>query len=1141
MALSQAYRDQFASRGYKSGNYGERGTTTASTIAASAKPIPASNRQINTPQPNFVRKVAGQTFDIAKAVGKAGAGFVVHTGEDIARSGFLAGKSIVEARSQQIENRVIQEKNRMLGEKQKQIVRAYKSGKMSKDNYAKSMKGLSKSFAELSKESKKISDGPSPEDRAFAIVNTAVTALTLGGIGLAKAGGKQVLETGARNLTKDVTNNLERTLIKVPAARELIERNAQKAVTREAQKIAGESTEAWVAREGRHIATALLIKRPIFYQTNIGLAQDAYDHIMKGQYSDAVKSAGWIGAQMVGGGPVGWFMRKGKQGLNHVGSLARGQASLIDAVSRQIGDGNPNQIAKFIKESDNKDAERVYRILQETNLQSANGKIDIAAENLLSHYTQHGYDLKNVTAKQIYEDMSKWAQADEIAQRTIRQGVIKNIAPEDVGKYAVVRWDRTTQNALAEAIEKSDGSNQAALEIIQKFADRPGVGWGNNQILMDKLMNIVGKAQSKEEIVNGIKGISTASTILPGVPKRIAKQLADLGYTIAAPFGGNKIARLDYDNIENTTRKIVTGAIKGETEVFSPAHSPEPLLSSISSGLSKAGLSPEAVNTVAHQKLSEALVGNLGELGIARNLGFHGEGDMVTGGRALLSELQRYVENKKGAFLVNKISSGRSAITDIRQLTAEEISTALNISKVEAKLVSRAVRQAYMQVPLELRGLGDRVVDYAIAAPFSPMRHYLRIQSALRYTYNPFFRFQEQAETAILAKMNANKFIWLTPRAQLDDTVRTLERNDFFSGNVFGQGADDNVIGRISANLTKYQKRNLAGLATTMAEAQGKTVAQLIQDNPDQLDDALRVIVQYGKHGTLASPLARTINIAFFPMRYNIKVSQLVAEKLASQPPSIQYAVIQGAFKMREWLKSDEGIRWQAAHAEAIKVFAWATPIGNIQSFTKLLTGSVDSMGDLGLLGGLPFGFISQILDAEGIINLNKPYVNPSTGDVLPDYIPQSTKAQAAVALESLLGSMFSFPGRTLGLPGKQAGIRDAVDQFIQTSGKDFDKKVRTEDLTPLQRNMVRVLKGDTSDEAIDQLYISPAPGQFNYYTLPPMTLPYKTRGINDPKNIPAKRTGLPSTKAAKAAAKEARAANGGKKPKPLPQPIPSR
>lgn len=94
------------------------------------------------------------------------------------------------------------------------------------------------------------------------------------------------------------------------------------------------------------------------------------------------------------------------------------------------------------------------------------------------------------------------------------------------------------------------------------------------------------------------------------------------------------------------------------------------------------------------------------------------------------------------------------------------------------------------------------------------------------------------------------------------------------------------------------------------------------------------------------------------------------------------------------------------------------------------------------------------------------------------------------MAVTDLLGSMFSFPGRTLGLPGKEATLRSLVRNFLETNGEDFEKRYDTESLTPLQQRMIRVLKGDTSDEAIDDLFTAPAEGQFNYYTIPTFDLP---------------------------------------------------
>lgn len=94
--------------------------------------------------------------------------------------------------------------------------------------------------------------------------------------------------------------------------------------------------------------------------------------------------------------------------------------------------------------------------------------------------------------------------------------------------------------------------------------------------------------------------------------------------------------------------------------------------------------------------------------------------------------------------------------------------------------------------------------------------------------------------------------------------------------------------------------------------------------------------------------------------------------------------------------------------------------------------------------------------------------------------------------------------------------MKKMVEAFIDTNGSDFDKHIDTEHLTPLQHKWIKVLKGDTSKEAIDALYNSAAPGQFGWYTLPPLELPYKVVPPTSPQQGLEKRTGLPSGKRAR-------------------------
>lgn len=1104
MFSEQEYQAQLKARGIQSGNMGATGGVS---LTVSGKPIPTKTEFIKpSGLPGVVQKaadVASQTLDIGRAVGEKTLKFVGNTAVDIARQGMSTLRTIRDAGIQPIQNKEHLDQSKKISEKEQAVITAYGSGKMSKDDYIKSLQDISKSYTDISKEAQKISGGMSPNQRAWDVANTAVNVLTFGSFTTEKALGKEAA-TG-------IIGKMENVITKVPAIKSLVERNATSII----KAGAAESFDEILATQSKQLAIGLLIKRPIFYQSNISGGKDVYEKIIAGDYTGAAKSSAWLATQMLEGGPIGAFLKGASWIKTGTSKLAYGKGSFIDEISKQIGNKNPNQIAKFLSTVEKKapqefeEANKVFKVLQETNLRAVNEDVQTAVDNVLTHYHQNNISLDNLTPSQLYKDFSNWAKADELAQRTLRSGLIKDISPEDASKYVVVRLDSATKNAIAETVAKAGNNKQAQIAALYEMAQRPGVGWGNNEILMKKLESAILDGYDLTDITKAIRSIPTVSTLAEGVPKKVAQELADLGFSIAAPFGGRKTPIVD----TNDLRKLVTGAIEGNPEVFDTTNAPQPELAAIAGALNKMGLSPQSSNKVANRKLQESVVATLDNLGMGGEMGLKNTqgGDIVNGGQAILSKLQSYVENKRPALGLGK----NSALTDIRQLRIGEIQEALGVTKSQAKAISNAVMDGYTKVPLEFRGLGDKIVDELYK--YNPLqKYYARIQSAFRYTYNPFFRVQESVETKLLSHAQANNLVWGKSRRTLDDAAKLLDQSGMFTSSLPGEAAGDQVLGRITANITQGQKRDLAGLALDLANSRGLTLEKMVAEHSDEIDDALRVVVQYPTKGILASPLARTLNLAFFPIRYNTKVTLLAAQALAKQPPSVQLAVTHSIFQMKDWLKSDEGIRWQAAHSDAIQLFKWLTPVNSIQATFNTLGHKPDSVSDLGQLGGLPLGVITQILDGQGIIRLNTPYVNPKTGDVFPDNIPQTMKARAATALTDLLGTTFTYPGRILGLPGKEATMKKFVATFIATNGKDFDKNIDMERLTPLQKNWVRVLKGDTSTEAIDSLYNSPNTGGYQGYTIPPLSLPYKVVPPTTQAKPLQKRTGLPAKSTSK-------------------------
>jgi hypothetical protein len=609
-----------------------------------------------------------------------------------------------------------------------------------------------------------------------------------------------------------------------------------------------------------------------------------------------------------------------------------------------------------------------------------------------------------------------------------------------------------------------------------------------------------------EAAAKAIQAIDAAQISPKYIDNAMMKKLNELGYTIAEPVGGRKVPFLDAED----TKKLVSGAIKG-SEIFDPSQNPAPVFSTIAGMLERVGLSPREASNQTMRVVGDSVAESIHKTIAGRELGFNlKDTDIDIGGQVVVSRLQRWVENKSGIKALSSISQGKSAITDIRQMTVGEIQEALGsvdargvkklLDKTAAKEVRKAIVKGYQEVPLDVRGLGDRITDTLYS--YNPLhKYYSRTQSALRYTYNPFFRVQEVSETKILSRIQSSNLLWNKSKAELDDAVKVLNNNNYFgdlgdnivhgAANLPGEGANDQVLGRISATLSSGQKRDLGGLALDIANSRGMPLDTLLKESPEIIDDALRVVVQYSTKGALSSPLARTMNLVFFPVRYNAKVTKIAADALAKQPPSIQKAVLHSMFNARDWLQSEEGISWQSKNADVIQLLKWITPINSIESTLKLLTGSVNSMGDLGQLGGLPLGIITQILDGQGLINMNTPYVDPKTGNVFPDKVPATDKARAATALGDFINTLFTYPGRTLGLPGKRESINKAIGAVIDTDSSEYIQNIDMTKLTPLQEKWVNILqKGNATQDELDELYNTPNPGQFNWYTLPPINVP---------------------------------------------------
>lgn len=1045
--------------------------------------------------------IAKQTGSLLGQAGKMGVNFIGNSIVDIASSAKGAATTLVDLPTYAVRSKINNDISNRLNAKLIETSKAYASGRMSKENYEKVKADINKEYDKVNKSIDQIANSKSAGERNREILDTTVNILSTGSLGLSKIGGKTLLEQGAVKGGKyalfskeaiDATiqqgaTSIEKVMMKNGAIRNLVTRNLVELAKKEGQQLIGESAWQFTARNSKKLAVDLLIKRPVFYQSNIDQSQSLYKHLMDGEYKGAATDAAWLAVQTLNGGPLGKAKDYAGYAKTAISKSAKGKASVLDELSKQIGTKDWKQFGEFIANSADPKMKKYAQVLQDSNLNVTRGDVKRAVDNILSSYAH--LDPAKLTPQLIMDDIQKHRDAFEIFQTYVKSGT-SNIDPDLAKKLVPVRWNALTRTSLADGIAKLGDDKEAWKALVNEMGDK--VGFTNNFSLRTQLDNIIENSATAEDARRSIQSIEAAIGASKYVPKPLQQKLAKLGYVMAEPL---REVKNNFIETEDLT-KLVSNAIK-DPDIFDPSAAPSPVMGAIAKAFEKMGVSPQDANQYGSRQLSQHVVARVNTTQVGKELGLSIDGDTAKGGEVILAKLQQYIEDKTGIHALSKISAGQSSLTDVRQMTVSEIQQALKtkngktISPEAAKELRKAVIKGFQDVPLEVRGAGDKIVDTLYGV--NPMQKwYARTQSALRYTYNPFFRIQESAETKILAHVQANNLVWMQPKSKLDDAARMLEEGGIFKGQLPGEAAGDVTLGRITANLTKGQKRDLGGLALDIANHQGKDLQSLVRENPEIIDDALRSIVQYPNKGILASPLSRTLNLAFFPVRYNAKVTMLAADALAKQPPSIQKAVLHSMFTMKDWLKSDEGINWQAQHSDAIQLFKWITPVNSIEGTMKLLTGSVNSAADLGQLGGLPLGVITQILDGQGLINLNTPYVDPKTGSVFPRNTPVSVKARAATALTDLLNSTFTYPGRVLGLPGKNAAIKGMVKNFIDTNGTDFISQDQESRLTPLQKKWVEVLKdGGNNQDLIDELYQSPAPGKFNGYTLPPLNMPF--------------------------------------------------
>lgn len=629
--------------------------------------------------------------------------------------------------------------------------------------------------------------------------------------------------------------------------------------------------------------------------------------------------------------------------------------------------------------------------------------------------------------------------------------------------YSAVTIPRTNSDVAGQRTEtivfdgsaiKSSKVNQDVVESRlqaweQLKAKSPTQAWAHNDNFDRQIKSLISRYRDSAGLDAAIRSIK-ASFQVKGFPKATAKQLSKMGYipikpvNLEAPF-------------QEGTGKLSTSFTSKSDDFFLRAVQPLPVLSSVGSLLTRMGLSPNASSSRVYQLFNEGLAENLSRMKVVKSFVDKGASDTDTADN-IVKTLSNYAHNPTRGVKLN--GKPLAPITDLRQLTTKDIMEALQVSHKDAQEVKGALMDAMLQVPLKVRGLGDKLVD--VNYKLNPLAgKYARIQGAARFSWNPFFQAKLAYKTELLAQAQANgKFptmggtntilsMIFPDKYKEIDNVRGLLRSAgvFDEKAAFGEGLSGeavNDVGVAGANLTHKlipsQERSIASMVQVQADKVGLSTEDFIKKFPNEVRDTVQMIAQYDRNSDfLNSAMARTLNLAFFPFRFEYKVASIMARSLSRTNPMTQLAVINGLYRAHDWLNSPEGQAWYSQNSEVIGLIKYFTPIQTLGEVSTLLGMHPDSVGSFGELGGLPFGWIPQMLDAQGLTHFGAPYINPKTGTPVPDYIPATDKAKLAAAIQDLIGSLYSYPGATVGLHPTKTDINRAIALGITGTNKSTD------------------------------------------------------------------------------------------------------
>ena len=218
--------------------------------------------------------------------------------------------------------------------------------------------------------------------------------------------------------------------------------------------------------------------------------------------------------------------------------------------------------------------------------------------------------------------------------------------------------------------------------------------------------------------------------------------------------------------------------------------------------------------------------------------------------------------------------------------------------------------------------------------------------------------------------------------------------------------------------------------------------------------------------GILTSPLVKTMNIVWFPFRFQAKTVQLAAKWLNDLTPANRLVAINNWVHFANWAGTDEGIEWRRTNRNVLyNIVAYTTAYEQLGQSAEAVSKGRLFGGNTGLIGGVPLGFLVNLARELAFLPEDPDQFDPKTGRPFQKEIPRDvvSAASLSVSLEQLLISIspstpyYSLTGGIIQGVSVRNMIMSLVRQVVGSSREALEDRDPTKGRQRLEKDFRRV------------------------------------------------------------------------------------